>query len=177
MFSNGSLITRGVVYAPGDLFYGDDGPSTPPGGCVGNQTCVYTQVGTLIVGSIHMGLSALLQVGGGNELGPVITSVIPNSRGQGATAQTITINGSDFDPGASVTFQNPGITVEAPGAAFVNSDQMTVVIDVSPTASTGPGNVTITNPDNSTFTLTNGFTVNHAPVLTSITPTSRDRER
>ncbi len=104
---------------------------------------------------------------------PTVTSTSPSSRGQGAVSQTITINGTNFVSGASLaaTFSNPGITVNSTN--FVNSTSITATITISGSASTGAGNVTVTNGDGTTVTGTNVFTVNAAPTVTSTSPSSR----
>jgi subtilisin family serine protease len=92
-----------------------------------------------------------------------VSAVTPN---QGTTGTTVpvTIDGSGFVSGATVS-GGAGITVS--NVAFVSSSRLTAsfVIDGSTTA--GPRDVTVTNPGTGAGTLTNGFTVNApAPTLT-----------
>jgi hypothetical protein len=102
---------------------------------------------------------------------PTITSVDPSSRGQGATDQDITITGTNFAMGADVTFSGTGITVN--DVQFVDTTELIVNIDVSPTATTGPRDVTVTNTDDLSATCTGCFTVNAKPTATAVQPSSR----
>ena len=99
-----------------------------------------------------------------------ITSVSPAVLGGGATAQTVTINGTNFVAGAVVAFSGTGVTAGA--ATIVNSTQMLVSVTVAATATAGLRNVTVTS-GGLVATLTNGFTVTAAPTVTSVTPASR----
>ena len=69
---------------------------------------------------------------------PTLISLNPNSRGQGAQNQTITITGTGFlnGPMIAATFSNPGITVNSTN--FVNATTLTVNISISKAAATGP---------------------------------------
>src|SRR5207245_850930 len=57
--------------------------------------------------------------------------------------------------------------------AFVDSGHVIANITISGAAATGARNVTVTNPDTTSATLTGGFTVNLGPSVTSVTPSSR----
>jgi hypothetical protein len=95
---------------------------------------------------------------------PTVTSVSPNSGTPGQNLPSVTINGSNFQSGATCSF-GAGITVNSCG--FVSSTQLTANISISSSAAMGPRNVTVTNPDSQTGTLTNGFTVT-APAAISL---------
>lgn len=69
---------------------------------------------------------------------PVVSSLRPSSRGQGATSQTLVITGSGFGSGAWRRPRSP------------RSARMPAL---------GLRDVTVTNPDAGWFTLNNGFTV------------------
>jgi len=86
---------------------------------------------------------------------PVITTVQP---GTGSTNgnQTVTLTGTDFETGASVTF---GSAV----ATAVNVSSPTALTLTTPAAPVGPVNVTIHNPDGNTATAGNAFTFGVAP--------------
>jgi hypothetical protein len=99
---------------------------------------------------------------------PTVTSASPSSRGQGATAQNITITGTNFAHGAQATFSGTGITVNS--TTFVGTTQLTANITLSPTATVGARNVTVTNTDNQSGSCAGCFTVNAAPVVTSVAP-------
>ena len=114
---------------------------------------------------------------GGMNIGtkpPTVTSTTPSSRDAGAVNQDITITGNTFEANATVLFSNPGITVNS--TTFVNATTLTANISISPTATLGAVDVTVVNPDGGFGTGTGVFTVNAAPTLVSITPSSRDRE-
>jgi Putative Ig domain/Quinohemoprotein amine dehydrogenase, alpha subunit domain III len=102
---------------------------------------------------------------------PSVTSTTPSSRGQGATNQTIAINGANFVNGAVVSFSGSGITVNS--TTWVSATKINVNIDVASNATTGARNVTVTNPDTGTITGVGVFTVNPKPTITSTTPSSR----
>jgi hypothetical protein len=96
---------------------------------------------------------------------PTVSSVSPNS-GSVSGGTTLTIVGTNFAPGATVSF-----------AGTVATD-VTVVSSTSITATTPPQaagavSVRVTNPDSQSSTLANGYTYtspNPAPALTAITP-------
>src|SRR6202171_5174147 len=87
---------------------------------------------------------------------PSASSVNPNSGTQGQSLPSVIITGSNFQSGATCSF-GAGITVNS--CAFNSATQLTASITISPTATLGTRNVTVTNPDNQSSTLTNGFTV------------------
>ena len=105
------------------------------------------------------------------QSGPAVSSVSPASLGQGATTQTVTVNGSSFVNGAVVSISGTGLTVGS--TTFVNSGQLTVPVTVGGGATTGARTLTVTNPDTTTATST--FTVNAAPTVTTVSPASRAR--
>ncbi len=74
---------------------------------------------------------------------PTVTSTTPSSLGQGATKQSVTINGTDFDSGASASFSGTGITVIS--TTFVSSTSLTAKVTIASGATTGAGDVTVTN--------------------------------
>ncbi len=109
---------------------------------------------------------------------PTLTSLSPSSRGQGASNQNITFNGSNFPSnfvsgGGSVAFSGTGITVNS--VTRNSSSTLTVNITVSSSAATGSRNVTVTNPGGASATRNNGFTVNARPTVTSLSPNTKSR--
>ena len=88
---------------------------------------------------------------------PTITSLSPNSRRRGFANQSIVFTGTGFVTGATVAFSGTGITVVS--VTRNSATQLTVVITLSGSATLGARNVTVTNTDAGTFTLTGGFTV------------------
>ncbi len=103
-----------------------------------------------------------------------MTSVNPNSGAQGQSLPSVVISGSSFQSGATCSF-GAGITVNS--CTFNSATQLTASITISPTATLGTRNVTVTNPDTQTGTLTNAFTVATAgpappPSVNSVNPSS-----
>jgi hypothetical protein len=81
---------------------------------------------------------------------PTVTSVNPNT-GPAAGSTAVTITGTGFVTGATVTFGGNGAT----NVTVVNAT--TITCD-TPAGAAGAVNVVVTNPDLQTGTLTNGFT-------------------
>src|SRR5689334_3023711 len=103
---------------------------------------------------------------------PTVTSVNPTSGGQGQNL-TVTLAGSNFRGAATCSF-GAGITVNS--CTLNSGTQLTANITISSTATLGSRNVTVTNPDTQSSTLSNGFTVVLAgpppPTLSSVNPNS-----
>src|SRR5690348_13031005 len=103
---------------------------------------------------------------------PTVTSVNPTSGGQGQNL-TVTLAGSNFRGAATCSF-GAGITVNS--CTLNSGTQLTANITISSTATLGSRNVTVTNPDTQSSTLSNGFTVAMAgpppPTLSSVNPNS-----
>jgi hypothetical protein len=105
---------------------------------------------------------------------PTVGSVNPSSGAQGQSLSNVVISGSNFQSGATCSF-GAGITVNS--CTFNSATQLTANITISSTAATGTRNVTVTNPDSQTATLTNGFTVTTSgppppPSVSSVNPNS-----
>lgn len=85
--------------------------------------------------------------GGGGSSAPIqnpapsITILSPSSATAGAAAQTLTINGTNFLSGSTVTYNNAAHT-----ATFVNSTQLTIPLSASDQATAGSYAVVVTNP-------------------------------
>ncbi len=93
-----------------------------------------------------------------------ITSVSPTI-GPTAGNNVVTINGTGFVSGATVTFGGGNPLA----ATFVNADTLTV-----PAPATGPSTVgvTVTNPDQTNTSLPASYTFTNGPAVWSITPNS-----
>jgi len=76
---------------------------------------------------------------------PTITYLEPESGSQGAMNLDITIKGSFFQYGASVTFSGTGITINS--ITFVNDTEIKINISIETTAPLGKRDVTVINPD------------------------------
>jgi uncharacterized protein (TIGR03437 family) len=95
---------------------------------------------------------------------PTIVGVSPSS-GSLAGGTKVTITGSGFLPGLTVTF---GTTQAVNAITTVTS---TNTINLTTPLGTGTVSVTVTNPDGQSATLANAFTyLNPPPKITSITP-------
>jgi Bacteriophage tail sheath protein len=107
-----------------------------------------------------------------------ISSFSPGSVAAGSPSFVLTINGSNFVSGATISW-TPNTPTTAPTATFVSSTQLT--LSVTPGAavgdfpnSAGPVTITVTNlgqpaSPSSTFTVTSS---NPTPVLSSLSPAS-----
>jgi len=98
---------------------------------------------------------------GGLEVIPVvvpvdIVSITPSTMPQGTT-RNYTIAGTDFVSGCTVAISGADVTVNS--VTFNSSNSLTISATVGGTAATTQRNVTVTNPNASTDTLTNGVTV------------------
>ncbi|MSU59683.1 MAG: hypothetical protein EXS35_16210, partial [Pedosphaera sp.] len=98
---------------------------------------------------------------------PLVTSVTPTN-GPDAGGTLVTIAGSNFVSGLTVTFGSSN-------AASVNFSNSTLITAVSPAHAAGVVDVTVQNPDSQTATATNAFTFEAPPppapfVITSIVP-------
>ena len=97
---------------------------------------------------------------------PTIASVTPNS-GPTAGGTAVTVNGTGFGPGTSVTIG--GLLATAVGGSPTTLDVTT------PAHAPGAVSVVVTNPDGQTVTLTDGFTYTApaaAPTITTVSPNS-----
>lgn len=111
-----------------------------------------------------------------NPAAVFVSSVSPTTYSQGASNVVMTINGGNFQSGATVTFSSSRFVVAGTGtqtgpATFVNPNQLTVLINTT-TSSAASTNVTITNPDSTSFTLNAAAATVTRPTITSVTPTA-----
>lgn len=106
-----------------------------------------------------------------------VTNVNPSSLGQGALLQNLVITGTGFATSGStlptVTFSGNSITVNS--VHFTNGTSLAVNVSVPASATPGLYAVTVTNPDGTSVTSTNLFTVDPAPTVSSSSPTSLDQ--
>jgi hypothetical protein len=102
--------------------------------------------------------------------GPVLTGVNPNVGTQGQTNLGVTFTGSNFLSSPSCNF-GPGITINS--CTFNSSTKITASINVLASATLGIRDVTITNTDGQSSTLTGAFTVQTGtspPTIVDATP-------
>ena len=107
-----------------------------------------------------------------SEPAPVLSSASPNVGGQGKSNLIVTLTGGNFLSSPTCSFGS-GITVNS--CTYNSSTQITANINILSSAVTGSRNVTVTNTDGQSSTLTNGFTVqtgssNPAPTITNVSP-------
>ncbi len=120
------------------------------------------------------GLTAALSVAtpSAHAIGPAptVSSLSPNSLPQGVASEMVTLTGSNFVSGATVT-SHAGITATA---TFVSSTQLNLLVDVSRTVATGAYNVFVTNPDTSAGSCSNCLTVTVGsfPTIASLSPSA-----
>jgi hypothetical protein len=92
---------------------------------------------------------------------PGVTNVTPACGGLGG-GTSITITGSNFVNGATITIDGEPIT----NVVYINSTTLTAT---TPTNSAGAKTVVLTNPDTQTATLSNGFTYVTPPTFGGVT--------
>ncbi|MGC1294687.1 MAG: IPT/TIG domain-containing protein, partial [Alloacidobacterium sp.] len=93
---------------------------------------------------------------------PFVTSVSPSS-GAVAGGTAVTITGTNFAAGATVTFGSTAAT----SVVVVNS---TTITATTPAGSSGAATVTVTNSGGQSGSLANGFTYIGQPTVTSVSP-------
>jgi hypothetical protein len=101
---------------------------------------------------------------------PTITSVSPSPVPGSTSAQTLTINGSNFVTGATVTYHDPqGNSYPGHATTFVSASQLTDAA-FNDANDGGTWTVTVVNPSGGSSTAFN-FTVSSAsPTVTSVSP-------
>ena len=98
----------------------------------------------------------------GSPPAPTVTSVSPSS-GPAAGGTSVTITGTDFVDGATVTFD----VTAATGVTWVNS---TTITATTPVHVAGYVDVVVTNPDAQSGTLVGGYAYGTLPTVTSVSP-------
>jgi hypothetical protein len=159
--SAGSLASQGSVLTTNELGQATD-----------RLTLMNESSATVTVSSGSV--SGSVTVGRGTVLDPIVTSIFPTSGARGQTLN-VTINGLNFQPGATVSFGN-GIVVNS--VAFIDSTQLQVNITIDPGAriETSGRTVTVINPDGGSGSLPDAFLVTEPgvsqPFITSVSPVS-----
>lgn len=103
--------------------------------------------------------------------GPKVTSIDRSSLPQGHKAVTLTVTGTDFQPGAKVGFgARTGVTVGP--VSVVSPTTITVRVLIEMNAPIGPRTVFVTNPDGGRGSCSGCFTVTPGPHATTIDPSS-----
>jgi len=91
---------------------------------------------------------------------PRVEAISPDTGSVDDIALTVTITGSNFQPGATVLLQQGGSSILATGVTVVDETHITCTFDLSGQP-LGAWDVVVTNPDSRTGTLPAGFTVVH----------------
>lgn len=95
---------------------------------------------------------------------PTVTAVNPTSAAQNSSNLNLTLTGTNFRTGATVTFSGSGITVNS--VAVGSCSSLTANVSIASSAATGTRDITVRNTDQSAGTGTALFTV----ALADLTP-------
>ncbi|MGH9557039.1 MAG: beta strand repeat-containing protein, partial [Terriglobales bacterium] len=155
-FLSGATVSFGGTPAPSVTFVGSTQlTATTPAHAAGPVTVLVTNPTS----------QSTQMVNGFTFTGPpVISSVSPNT-GPSGGGTTVTIAGSNFASGSTVSFGGTAAT----SVIFNSSTQLTAV---TPAHVAGAVNVVVAVPGQPNATLTNGFTYLATPTITSISPNS-----
>jgi hypothetical protein len=93
----------------------------------------------------------------GNQAVATLTSISPASGVQGTTVP-VTLTGTNFVAGSTVTVSNPGIAVS--GVTVVSATEITATFTIAPSAALGAANVSVTTGGGTSGTVS--FTVTNA---------------
>ena len=140
-FATGATVTFGSAAATNVVVVsGTQITATTPAGAAGAVTVTVTVSGQS--GSLNNGFTY--------SVPPTVSSVSPNSGSTGGGI-AVTITGTNFATGATVTFGSTAAT----NVVVVSGTQITAT---TPTGTAGAVTVTVTNPGALSGSLTNGFT-------------------
>ena len=152
-FATGATVTIGGTAATNVVVVsGTQITATTPAGSAGAATVTVTVNGQS--GSLTNGFTYVVP--------PTVSSVSPNT-GTTAGGTAVTITGTNFATGATVTFGGTAAT----NVVVVSATQITAT---TPAGSAGAVTVTVTNPGVPSGSLANGFTYVVVPTITSISP-------
>ena len=152
-FVSGASVTIGGTTAASSFVSSTSLTATTPSGTAGAKSVVVTNPDTQ-TSNTNITFTYMASP-------PSVTSVAPSS-GPLAGGTSITITGTGFVSGASVTI---GGTTAA--SSFVSSTSLTAT---TPSGTAGAKSVAVTNPDTQTSNTNITFTYAAAPTVTSITP-------
>jgi hypothetical protein len=104
-----------------------------------------------------------------------VTGAVPSAVAEG-TADTVVLDGTGLESGASVTFTGPSAKVVAVAASIVTTGStLSTTVKVPEATPIGAYTVTVTNVDGSTGTCAACLTIIPAPTLTGLSPSSAAR--
>ncbi|MEY2420264.1 MAG: hypothetical protein QOI95_331 [Acidimicrobiaceae bacterium] len=106
---------------------------------------------------------------------PTLTNVAPSTRSSGTNGTVLTLTGTNFARGATVTFSpNAGGTeITTSNPTWVSLTTFQVTVNISGAAASGARNVTFTNFDTQPATCNACFTVTGPPTVSGVAPSSR----
>ncbi|HBU69253.1 MAG TPA: hypothetical protein DEE98_02595 [Elusimicrobia bacterium] len=103
---------------------------------------------------------------------PVVTGIAP-AYGNQADVISVTVSGSNFNAGASVSLSGTDITAST---TAITSNSITATVTISSIAATGTRNLTVTNPGGKYASLASAFTIGLAsPVVSGVAPTEANQ--
>ncbi len=102
---------------------------------------------------------------------PAIAALSPSNIASGSPAFTLTVNGSDFVPASTVSWDGAALTTN-----YVSASQLTALVPASDITTAGTANVTVVNPApgggaSSAFTFTI-IATNPVPAIATLSPAS-----
>ncbi len=154
LFGGPTTLTNNTINGPTatGIELGSDTSTNPP-----TPTGPVTYMGNTFGSGVTKQSSA--------DAAPTVTAITPNS-GTNTSSTAVTITGTDFAPGATATVGSQPCT----GVTVTSSTSLTCT--VPPQNTTGARDVTVTNTDNQSGTLTGGFTFNAgaAPMTVYVNP-------
>ena len=154
-FAAGATVTFGATAATNVVVVNSTSiTATTPAGTAGAVAVMVTNPG---------GQSGSLAGGFTYVAAPTVSSVSPNS-GAVAGGTAVTITGTNFAAGATVTFG----AMAATNVVVVSGTSITATTP----AGSGAVTVTVTNSNGQSGSLTNGFTYAAAPTVSSVSPNS-----
>jgi len=113
-------------------------------------------------------LLAFFMAACGGTPSPTLSAIAPSSGIQGA-AVAVTLTGTNFAAGSTISLSGTGVTVS--NVTVASNTSITATFTIAATAPTGAQNVTVTS--RSKISGSQAFTVNSgAPTLTSVSPSS-----
>src|SRR4029077_2020883 len=152
-FVSGATVTFGGTAATNVVVTnGTTITATTPAHAAGAVTVTVTVSGQS--GSLNSGFTYVLA--------PSVSSVSPNN-GPVAGGTGVTITGTNFVSGATVTFGGTAAT----NVVVTNG---TTITATTPAHAAGAVTVTVTNPDTQSGNLANGFTYVATPTVSSVAP-------
>ncbi|NQX02985.1 IPT/TIG domain-containing protein, partial [bacterium] len=177
--SNRSLVLTGAGFKPGATLTFSNSGITLASLAVNSttrMTAVVNVAASATPGPVTLTVNNL--DGGSDSLAaaftvsarPVIASVTPAARAAGSQNGQLVIDGSHFQAGATVGISGSGVTLSN---LAVLSGTLTARIDLATAASAGSRDLIVSNPDGGTLTQVAAFTVNAAPTLASLSPSTR----